>query len=1236
MMSQQERIWRKLKKALINLDKRYEAFPESFSEQDIPQKKIIADKCAALFKQKKNLQVLNDNIHDLLFLFPFSNTVLNLCRKKHKKQRDFFSKEEVVAFERRKLLSTPMYRRALPELMAEFEFENSGLIDNAQIDGLHLWPIIRTLVCQQIEDKLLAKGRVLKGKNKLNTKAKKLECLGNNKIEFLENNYQYIHEKLRAEFLFFFREARFYRKEGSLWKGGMLEKLFLELDEKESCLAIEEFKNGSLSKLNRLISPLYFRTPWGGVLSRHILSKLGYKRKQSCKDLYICFLIYRKVINFFPILNHLQILGKVFYRLKYITAYAQVFNEVLRRIKPRAIFFELYYSPETMGLLLAAKQNKIATVEVQHGTMGRAQWLSTHWTYFPKNGFSILPDYFFVYDQFEKKNLERFQPEKIKFITGIPFGFLGAKKALESSSDDALYKNLHNNKYVILWINQYDSVEIDEVRKLALALPSQSVILYRLHPMLLPKAKEIEQYFYSQNITNVWVEKPSLAGLTTLLQYAQHLIARYSTVVREAMMFPINITLVDKVGHYLLSDFCDAGRLDYASDYQSLEQCILKKVKSGNTIAPKEQVEIFEHFKHTYLSDTLDSAVNLLRKDLLASPTSSCLNINWISIKPQPSSYKSRKIRNIYKDTFNYLTRKTHKNLIQVSFDGVLKSVDGFCFLLISFLCHKKYVESKSYLIYIQVADPKLVSEINNFISCLSPTKISIWATIHNQGILDDNNKIAKENQRQTATLPIKIEFTPNKISMQFVVSWLNSKKIIKYFNCLYLTSTKKIITVVNELIALLEQENQTHIPLLVFSNDVYTEIKNKFPDTLNVVDATDFNNTSYFQVNLLNLSACNYCFVSGAICLPLICVSNKNIFITDQEENSDVDSAIKIKSKFSNEHSSIQFFSKDASFNLTGSDTLFAIYDLDLSPVTYDICNFLSLAEIERQKRRLKHIKIITVPGKHSGFNKNKLHSNDEKMFRFNNILIPAFSLLPSYNGCANLNCRQDLWFFWENLKDNIFPNSYHPAQPIAYYSWRLVWEAYRRKNDVQKLKATDECMQQAKEWLKKNNLSYTKTITITLRESTYQVDRNSNLNSWLTFSEFLVKEGYQVILIRDFEKIDDPISLYGNNIVICEKASWDLGFRTALYEIAVVNFFINNGPWMLAVFNKQINHIAIKILTESVFVTSLKHRLNMLDDIGVSYPFLQRKQIFIWEDDEIEKLKSSFQKHINTFLSA
>jgi hypothetical protein len=90
---------------------------------------------------------------------------------------------------------------------------------------------------------------------------------------------------------------------------------------------------------------------------------------------------------------------------------------------------------------------------------------------------------------------------------------------------------------------------------------------------------------------------------------------------------------------------------------------------------------------------------------------------------------------------------------------------------------------------------------------------------------------------------------------------------------------------------------------------------------------------------------------------------------------------------------------------------------------------------------------------------------------------------------------------------------------------------------------------------------------VTITLRELDEWPHRNSNIPAWLLFAEDLKKAGFYPIFVRDTAKAFDTFDDFDTD----PHASTDLLERFALYESAVCNLFVANGPCTLALFGSR-----------------------------------------------------------------
>ena len=86
------------------------------------------------------------------------------------------------------------------------------------------------------------------------------------------------------------------------------------------------------------------------------------------------------------------------------------------------IFLPSWYFPDTMGIIAAAKELNISTIEVQHGKQGKFQAAYSGWNFLPDKGFLNMPDNFWCWGNKSVKNILRSSPYR-KFHKPILGGY---------------------------------------------------------------------------------------------------------------------------------------------------------------------------------------------------------------------------------------------------------------------------------------------------------------------------------------------------------------------------------------------------------------------------------------------------------------------------------------------------------------------------------------------------------------------------------------------------------------------------------------------------------------------------------------------------------------------------------------------------------------------------------------------------------------------------------------------
>ncbi len=316
----------------------------------------------------------------------------------------------------------------------------------------------------------------------------------------------------------------------------------------------------------------------------------------------------------------------------------------------------------------------------------------------------------------------------------------------------------------------------------------------------------------------------------------------------------------------------------------------------------------------------------------------------------------------------------------------------------------------------------------------------------------------------------------------------------------------------------------------------------------------------------------------------------------------------------------------------------LYAFYDLAACPVTYDIANFLFMAENARLESGKKYLYIIIVPGyeKYQGYRENTLViynsmsksdiNQDNLHWRKHQILIPMLRLLPSVKGFTLCSDRIDAKKHWEKRAYfSMYPKNYILNPPTAAYSIKHLLRV--PKSTKSTFEATQEAKKYIREWISINKLQDKKLITITLRTSLYETNRNSNIKEWIKFADVIDKKKYFPVFVQDTETAFLPLSELHKKYIIFKEISWNIELRMALYELSYLNLTINNGCTSLAYYNKAVRFISFKQISGNG-ATSIEYYISQGLTPGSQYPFFTKYQKIVWEDDNFDVIKREYER--------
>jgi hypothetical protein len=312
--------------------------------------------------------------------------------------------------------------------------------------------------------------------------------------------------------------------------------------------------------------------------------------------------------------------------------------------------------------------------------------------------------------------------------------------------------------------------------------------------------------------------------------------------------------------------------------------------------------------------------------------------------------------------------------------------------------------------------------------------------------------------------------------------------------------------------------------------------------------------------------------------------------------------------------------------------EVLFAFYDLQVAPVTFDFLWFLAAADLQRRHLGLKSVHVVIVPGDHDGVRQERddyelVIDATARQARIQNILIQACRVLPSCDGLTLATSRSEAAFLRSVVARHILPVDYEPALPVFPGPYSCLHAAHQGQGGIACLRSPAEELRAVDAWLKAH-AETRRIVTITLRRYGYMQRRNSNLAAWVAFAHGLDATRYCPVFVPDTNDTIQGLPKELQDFLVCPQAAWNVPLRMALYERAFINLGVNNGPMGLAWLNARVRYATLKIETADVPQSSLGFIRSFGFEPGKSLPFATPVQEWVWEDDTEEVITKTFRR--------
>lgn len=319
---------------------------------------------------------------------------------------------------------------------------------------------------------------------------------------------------------------------------------------------------------------------------------------------------------------------------------------------------------------------------------------------------------------------------------------------------------------------------------------------------------------------------------------------------------------------------------------------------------------------------------------------------------------------------------------------------------------------------------------------------------------------------------------------------------------------------------------------------------------------------------------------------------------------------------------------------------TLYAVYDLAFSPITFDVLQFLQLADMERRRRRFTRVSFVFVLGNNRRFREQtpkdlavQLH---DKHWRLRHIHLEACWLVPACSGVQVFFDRAEAQRLLANVgSGQIYPAGYKLTEPKISFLVTHVVDLHRATGlSALVFRATEAGLNAVDRWLRFEGITKP-VVAITLRNSSYETYRNANAGEWLRFAHRIAADGYQPVFLPDIDEAFTATRAdYQTDFPTYWPAPVNMELRAALYRRARICMSDNGAAAFIHHWMANCPSIVFQPPSKipSVFQKTKEGQAGIERVFGIKVgeqlPYCEPYQRFAWCDDTYENLVEEFRR--------
>lgn len=252
--------------------------------------------------------------------------------------------------------------------------------------------------------------------------------------------------------------------------------------------------------------------------------------------------------------------------IDYLRLVAEYFKSILLKTGASLGMLVTYYCTEGMAFNLACREIGIPSVDIQHGVQGGLHPAYGRWHNVPKDGYTMLPDYFWCWSEDEVEAIQEWSARISSRHQAFVGGNLASNMFAQEDNDFVMYfdppiasiKQQHRKAVHVLVTLQ--GLGLSEVVRQAITRSStESFWWVRLHPAMMAERETIREILQKTGNANVNLDDASDLPLYALLRHIDVHLTEWSSTVIEADSFGVPSVICHDEGARLYAEYVASG-----------------------------------------------------------------------------------------------------------------------------------------------------------------------------------------------------------------------------------------------------------------------------------------------------------------------------------------------------------------------------------------------------------------------------------------------------------------------------------------------------------------------------------------------------------------------------------------------------------------------------------------------------------------------------------------------------